>query len=105
MALTGSYTSKFGTTHESAYAKIVNIDIDNLNNKATAIVFIYATSAAREARNKPIAKIQYEFSDSTQADNVFEEFLDINTLDNDNPFSIIYAWMKTKDEWSGWNDA
>ena len=106
MALQGSYTDDTGTTHTEAYAKVNNIRMDYLGEKAMTVVDIFHDAAARNSGKKPVATSSFVFTATAGDLDSFDDVFDmahLNPLDS-NPTKNVYLQIKTLAEFSGWSD-
>ena len=89
MAIQITYNTKFGDTYESAYARIVNISLDYVNQCARVNVGIYKSSADRKEGKFP-AEIETYVYKGEEFDNIFAEVSVEKVGDTINPVRSIY---------------
>jgi hypothetical protein len=89
MAIQIQYNTKFGDSYATAYTRIVEIKIDYVNQKATALVAIYKNEKARNEKMTPVAVESHVFKDN-EFKVMFAELLSAKDDDKINPVKSIY---------------
>ena len=98
MALQLTFDDQYGSTHASAYHRVVLIKLDIDNRTADVKVSTYIDAAARSADKKPVGEFHYRYTD-TDFDTLFDD-TNMNPLDK-NPTKNVYDELKGRPEWSG----
>jgi hypothetical protein len=101
MALQLSFNDRFGSTHASAYHRVVAIEMDVSNRYAKVKIATYKDLAARNADKSPLEHQTYTFSE-TAYDDLFDA-TNMNPVDK-NPVKNVYDHIKTLPEWSAASD-
>jgi hypothetical protein len=98
MALQKSYEDVHGTTHVSAYAKVIAVTLNTLFQVAAIDLFVYKDEAARLATKEPVARMKYR-CEGTE----YEVHFSIAKMDveDKNPVKIAYYLIKETPEWTG----
>jgi len=109
MALTKSFETEYGITHANAYARVIDVELNYIDETAKIKVFIYHNQDARNNDKRPIEVRNHEvFNIDLNGEEVdyFDTYFAVDVLDNEdtNAVSKAYEYIKTLDEWDGWND-
>jgi len=98
MALQKSYEDVHGTTHASAYAKIIAVTLNTLFKVAVVDLFVYKDEAARQAVKEPVARMKYRYEGEDYDDHFSITEMDV---EDKNPVKIAYDLIKGTPEWTG----
>jgi len=102
MALQKSWDDDFGSTHASAYGRVLNVELDVAGERAFVKAGVYVNAAARNAGKDPFKVMTYLFdADSTPS---YADLFGVSVMDTKNPIQATYDHIKTLDEWSGATD-
>jgi hypothetical protein len=101
MALQKSYEDIHGSTHASAYAKIVDIRMNTLGKVAEVTLYVYKDAAARAAQKAPVGGKTY-----LVAGDDYDPIFSVGALDpaDANPIKLAYGAIKAYPEWVGATD-
>ena len=102
MALQISFDDQFGSTHASAYFRILGVDVRNADSFASIYVATYVDAAARTDDKAPLQKKPHQV-----VDDIFTTYFAVEALDvvDQNPIERGYEYLKTLDEFDGAGDA
>ena len=111
MALLGQYTDDSGTTQNNAYASVIEVNCNWLNETANCVVVIFRNENARRTRKRIVAQFNYDFHPQEQRDSqgnlrrpAFTDVFATVRLNARNPVKATYEYVKTLPEWTGWTD-
>lgn len=99
MALQQSFADEFGSTHSTAYFRVIRLVLDYMQKSAAATMGVFKDAAASAAGKDALARWSYEYS-ATDFDNLFLA----TPMDAKNPIKAVYDDVKTKDEFTGATD-
>ena len=101
MALQLSFDDQFGSTHASAYHRILMLHMDVDVRIAEWVVGIYKDAAARADGKMVLTKRAY----ALRGDD-FDTYLapDVLDIEDQNPQERLYVYLKTLDEYDGASD-
>tara|TARA_R110000824_G_scaffold399649_1_gene605382 strand:+ start:1773 stop:2156 length:384 start_codon:yes stop_codon:yes gene_type:complete len=96
MSLQISYTDKMGATHSEAYAKVIEVKMNNIIGGATVLVEIWHNDAARSksdanARKQVVISLPYVLKGSTYTTYLADSVV---KADGVSVLSSVYAWLK-----------
>lgn len=99
MALQLSYDDDFGSTHATAYHKVVNLTMNVLTKNAVARVGTFKDASASAAGKDYMRILTYEWNDAE-----YDAMFLAGAMDVKNPIAAVYDNIKIKPEWSGATD-
>jgi len=74
-----------------SYWRIGFIHLDNDVNRSIITMFGYPSKTVRDSGHQPVEMRAFEYMQTNNPNT-------INAMDNDNPFSISYTYLKTKED-------
>jgi hypothetical protein len=95
MAIQIEFDSKFGDTYPAAYARIINIKIDYVNQIALVILGIYKDESARNKKMQPVETESYRYS-GEEFTELFAEILADKEGPSISPIRNVYGDLSTK---------
>ena len=98
MALQLSYDDSYGSTHASAYHRIIFIEMFVAERVARVKVATYVNQTARNDGKSPLGEMAYRFSE-TEYDDIFDD-ANMSPVDK-NPIKNVYDHIKGLPEWAG----
>ena len=101
MALQLSFDDAFGSTHASAYHRIVGLELSVEDEVAHVTIATYVDQTARTNDMRPVGKKRYRF-EGTDYTNLFDD-TNMSPVDK-NPIKNAYDHIKTLPEWSAATD-
>lgn len=97
MAIQINFNTKFGDLYETAYARIVNISLDYVNQCARVNVGIYRSSEDRKEGKSPVEIETYVYKD-TEFQEIFSEVSVEKVSPTINPVRSIYEDLRVKED-------
>lgn len=105
MALQVNYTAKFLVDFPEAYVRVLKVDIDLVQTKASIEYWIYPSAAIRaEDGNATIARVMPEAIINIEEGNrPFTDYFgtEAQSAEGMNPIAGAYAYLKTLPEFAG----
>lgn len=104
MALQLSYDDSFGTTHASAYHRVVALQLNISEQVAKVQVGTYKDAQARSDGKDLVSVKAYMFTPTTTP--AYADLFGVAVMDpvDTNPIKVVYGHLKTLPEWSGASD-
>lgn len=104
MALQLSYDDRFGTTHASAYHRVLSLELFVDSQAARVRVGTYKDAQARTDGKEVLITLDYTFTATTPA--TYDDLFGVTALDvvDMNPIKSVYNHLKTLPEWAGASD-
>lgn len=101
MALQLSYDDQFGSTHASAYHRVVNFTVSRERDFVSLFLATYVDAAARQADKEPLIRRKYRV-----AGDDYDTYFSTSALDvaDQNVIERGYVYLKTLSEFSGASD-
>lgn len=96
MAIKIEFDSKFGDTYTEAYARIIGIHVDYVNQTAKVDLGIYRDEAARNSRMQPVEVESYRYS-GEEFTELFAEILSDKEGPSISPIRNVYEDLSTKE--------
>lgn len=96
MAIKIEFNSKFGDTYTEAYARIININIDYVTQRANVSLGIYRDEGARNKKLQPVEIEEYSYS-GEEFTELFAEILSDKEGPSISPIRNVYEDLATKE--------
>lgn len=97
MAIKIEFDSKFGDSYLEAYARIINIDVDYINQIAQVKMGIYKDESARNKKLQPLEIEEYRYS-GDEFKQIFSEILADKEGPSISPLRNIYQGLEDSTE-------
>lgn len=97
MAIKIEFDSKFGDSYLEAYARIINIDVDYINQIAQVKMGIYKDESARNRKLQPLEIEEYRYS-GDEFKQIFSEILSDKEGPSISPLRNIYQGLEDSTE-------
>lgn len=97
MAIKIEFDSKFGDSYSEAYARIINIDVDYINQIAQVKMGIYKDESARNKKLQPLEIEEYRYS-GDEFKQIFSEILADKEGLSISPLRNIYQGLEDSTE-------
>lgn len=102
MALSGPFQiATTGLTLTAAYLRVQRVELIVApgSKAANVALAVYASQEARQSGKEPVTTAYWQCSGEQ-----YDQYFALATLDTSNPVRQAYLWLKTLDQYSGYQD-